>query len=80
MKVELKSDGGFKPIVLTITLETLGEARAMYHIFNYVKNADLIGEMNALRIAEALVAYSSGDPINNNIYHADYYRARKGGA
>ena len=71
MKVELKSDGGFKPIVLTITLETLGEARAMYHIFNHARNAILLND--AILITSELFAYASGDPINNGVSYADYY-------
>ena len=73
MKVEAEKDSGFKPIVLTITLETLGEARAMYHIFNHAKNAKLIKDENAEQITSILTAYSSGDPINNGVRYSDFY-------
>lgn len=66
----------FEPIVLTITLETAEEARAMYAIFCHTRNIRLLADQGN-SITDALgrkfdVNTSSG-VISNKVTHGSFF-------
>ena len=66
----------FEPIVLTITLETAEEARAMYAIFNNARNTALLSK-GGYPVREALgeTHYVGGskDVIAQGVTHGEFY-------
>ena len=66
----------FEPIVLTITLETAEEARAMYAIFNNGRNTALLSK-GGYPVREALgeTHYVGGskDVIAQGVTHGEFY-------
>ena len=69
----------FEPIVLTITLETAAEARALYAIFNKVGNTELFSrDPHGTGVRDALgtkysVGSGSAEVISNGITGAEYF-------
>ena len=66
----------FEPIVLTITLETAEEARAMYAIFNNARNTALLSK-GGFPVKEALgeTHYVGGskDVIAQGVTYEEFY-------
>lgn len=66
----------FTPFSITIDIESEGEARALYAIFNLHKNAQLIGYDNCIsvmdKIGNEFESNAETDEINNGI-GGEYY-------
>lgn len=71
-------NNNFKPMRLTIIIEKEEEAKALYAIFNHMKNIDLIGLENAEEIKEKIgkkyyVPQLVETVIANNISYGTFY-------
>lgn len=68
----------FTPFSITIDIESEGEARALYAIFNHPKNGRLIGTGNTHlvldKIGDKYESNADTDDINNGI-GGEYYSA-----
>lgn len=80
MKVSSKKEVGFNPIVLEIVIESEEEARALYAIFNYSPNAELL-QPNASRdivecIGHAYSTFGSKGVIARGVTYEEFYRQK----
>lgn len=80
MKVEkqkLETPKQFEPFNLILSVETEEEARALYAIFNYCKNSDLIKYSVAEKIRNVIGNYHiGGGIIANNISYETFYHSK----
>lgn len=78
MKVSRTKNTAFAPIAITLTIENEAEARAMYAIFNYTPNCDLLSDVIVDNIKHAIGDYSvpGNGEIANGIRYADFYRGK----
>lgn len=77
MKISTPEEGDFKPIHLDITIETEEEAQAIFAIFNYTPNTNLLPECVSEKITNILAPYEvigSDDEIANGITYNDFYK------
>lgn len=78
MKISTPKKGsGFTPIHLDITIETEEEAKAIFAIFNYSPNTDLLPDWVSEKVTNILAPYEvigSDDEIANGIPYNDFYK------
>lgn len=71
----------FTPFSITIDIESEGEARALYAIFNHYSNDSLLGSKNARAIKTTIGTEFSlelqGQEINNGINGHKFYQSRE---
>lgn len=74
-----RSSPKFKPVEITLTIESQEEAQALYAIFNYTPNCDLLPEDAPDKIRAALGDYAvrGTSPIANGITYAEFYRNKE---
>jgi hypothetical protein len=65
----------FKPVAFTITCETKEEAQAMYAVFNYSPNTELVGSAHADAIKSAIGNHSvrSYETIARGVTYNRFY-------
>lgn len=82
MKVSSKKSD-FQPIVLEIVIESEEEARALYAIFNYSPNTELLYPNASSDIIECIghgysTSHNNGEVISRGITYDQFYRSKKG--
>ena len=81
MKVEkqkLESPKQFEPFNLILSVETEEEARALYAIFNFSRNSDLLGYVTAEKIRNKIGRsyHVGGGIIANKVGYESYYHSK----
>jgi len=81
MKVkQISTEHKMKPIELHLTIETREEAQALYAIFNYVPNGDLLGDKASDEIKDLIggkYEVLSNDVIANGITYNEFYNRKE---
>jgi len=74
-KQDVSIPESFRPFNLTISVESREEAQALYAIFNYCPNIDLLP--SALSISSLLKDYEISDGIiANKVTYDNFYRSK----
>ena len=79
MKIRKSSASpSFTPFDLIFSVESREEAQALYAIFNYVPNLELLPIQQKLVVGEMLAEYANchNNYIANNVTYYDFYRSK----
>ena len=80
MKVRRDGGWGWKPFDIVFTVESEAEARALYAIFNYTPNTDLLPgavEVDVRRQLGSKFAIPFDGEIANGVTYGDFYRSKE---
>jgi hypothetical protein len=67
----------FQPFNLNITVETKEEAQALFAIFNYTPNTDLLGNSHYSAVKDAIGPFSTSGVIARGVTYEQFYRPKK---
>ena len=81
MKARREGGWGWKPFDVVLTVESEAEARALYAIFNYSPNVDILpngtGEIVRKVMGERYRELGPGQLIARGVTHDKFYRSKK---
>ena len=81
MKARREGGWGWKPFDVVLTVESEEEAKALYAIFNYCPNEDILPEGGAKQVRDA-IGGRYGDPgggqlIARGVHYGEFYRSKR---
>ena len=81
MKARREGGLGWKPFDVTLTIESEEEARALYAIFNYCPNVDMLpngtGEIVRKVIGESYIELGPDQLIARGVTRSKFYSGKK---
>ena len=82
MKVHRDIQGlGFRSFDVTLTIESEEEAKALYAIFNYCPNEDILPEGGAKQVRDAIGGrygdLDGGQLIARGVHYEEFYRSKR---